>query len=68
MLGEQMILRALYGGAVEMDIPVRFEDVSDFRPVPDHQEVRIGWYLAESQVQYHLCTRCVSCRYGQTPP
>ena len=39
MLDEQLITRALYGGAIEMDIPKRLEDVSDFRPVPDNQEV-----------------------------
>lgn len=39
MLDEQMITRALYGGAIEMSLPQRFADVSDFRPVPDHQEV-----------------------------
>lgn len=31
--------RELYGGAVTMGIPDAFMDVSDFRPVPDHQEV-----------------------------
>lgn len=36
---EQLVARALYGGAIEMTIPMRFEDVSDFRPVPNHQEV-----------------------------
>ena len=31
--------RKLFGGAIEAQIPSRFIDVSDFRPVPDHQEV-----------------------------
>lgn len=31
--------RKLFGGAIEASIPSRFIDVSDFRPVPDHQEV-----------------------------
>ncbi|WIA22949.1 hypothetical protein OEZ86_009880 [Tetradesmus obliquus] len=29
----------LYGGAIIAQFPERFVDVSDFRPVPDHQEV-----------------------------
>lgn len=32
-------LRSLYGGALSVSLPTRFEDVSHFRPVPDHQEV-----------------------------
>ena len=31
--------RALYGGAMSVSLPSRLEDVSHFRPVPDHQEV-----------------------------
>jgi len=31
----------LYGGAMQARLPMRFKDVSDFRPVPDHQEVHI---------------------------
>ena len=31
--------RALFGGALSVSLPSRFEDVSHFRPVPDHQEV-----------------------------
>lgn len=49
MLEEQLIPRALYGGALEMDIPVRFEDISEFRPVPDHQEVRLCSCLSKRQ-------------------
>lgn len=30
----------LFGGAMEMELPMRFHDISKFRPVPDHQEVR----------------------------
>ena len=33
------VLRSLYGGALSVSLPTRFEDVSHFRPVPDHQEV-----------------------------
>jgi hypothetical protein len=32
----------LYGGAITAQFPERFVDVSDFRPVPDHQEVSDG--------------------------
>jgi len=31
--------RALYGGAMSVAVPCTFNDVSDFREVPDHQEV-----------------------------
>ena len=32
--------RELYGGAMSIALPQRFVDISDFRPIPDHQEVR----------------------------
>mmetsp|Transcript_1532 Transcript_1532/g.3100 ORF Transcript_1532/g.3100 Transcript_1532/m.3100 type:complete len:202 (+) Transcript_1532:172-777(+) len=32
------VRRALFGGAIDMHLPERFVDVSDFRQVPDHQE------------------------------
>ena len=32
-------LRELFGGAITVDLPTRLVDVSDFRPVPDNQEV-----------------------------
>jgi hypothetical protein len=31
--------RALYGGAMSARLPDRYVDVSDFRPVPDNQEM-----------------------------
>mmetsp|Transcript_3203 Transcript_3203/g.8673 ORF Transcript_3203/g.8673 Transcript_3203/m.8673 type:complete len:194 (+) Transcript_3203:158-739(+) len=31
--------RDLYGGAMELSVPERFDDVSPFRPIPDNQEV-----------------------------
>ena len=31
--------RPLYGGMVELLVPQSMTDVSDYRPVPDHQEV-----------------------------
>lgn len=30
----------LFGGAITARLPIRFGDISDVRPVPDHQEVR----------------------------
>jgi len=32
-------IRNLYGGAIQVDIPTRFIDVTTFRQVPDHQEI-----------------------------
>jgi hypothetical protein len=29
----------LFGGAISAQLPARYVDVSDFRPVPDNQEV-----------------------------
>ena len=31
--------RPLYGGMVDLLVPQSMTDVSDYRPVPDHQEV-----------------------------
>ena len=36
---EELAARNLFGGALVMGMPGRFVDVSDFRPVPDNQEV-----------------------------
>ncbi|EGG18397.1 Ran GTPase binding protein [Cavenderia fasciculata] len=36
---QQQEKKGLYGGAMEIEIPTRFIDVSQFRQVPDHQEV-----------------------------
>ncbi len=33
------LVRQLFGGAVSLSVPARLVDVSDFRPVPDNQEV-----------------------------
>ncbi|KAF2068875.1 hypothetical protein CYY_009806 [Polysphondylium violaceum] len=32
-------IRNLYGGAIQIDIPARFIDITSFRQVPDHQEI-----------------------------
>eukprot|EP00892_Ulva_mutabilis_P006145 jgi/Ulvmu1/3902/UM018_0124.1 len=39
MIADQMSKQPLFGGMAAMTIPTRMQDVSDFRPVPDHQEV-----------------------------
>ncbi|KAK9814741.1 hypothetical protein WJX72_010720 [[Myrmecia] bisecta] len=36
---ESLAQRDLFGGALKLSMPMRFVDVSDFRPVPDNQEV-----------------------------
>ena len=38
-MGMESITRPLYGGMVELLVPQSMTDVSDYRPVPDHQEV-----------------------------
>ncbi|XP_073269501.1 uncharacterized protein [Primulina huaijiensis] len=42
--------RPLFGGAITTSFPVRFEDVSDIRQVPDHQEVFVDPTRDESLV------------------
>lgn len=37
--GDDWAAEPLFGGAMEMELPMRFHDISKFRPVPDHQEV-----------------------------
>ena len=34
-----LLERQLFGGAILMSVPQRLVDVSDFRPVPDNQEI-----------------------------
>ena len=36
---DTLVQRPLYGGAAQLSFPQRCVDISDFRPVPDHQEV-----------------------------
>jgi len=38
----------LYGGAFSLTVPERFVDISDYRPIPDHQEVYIDPDLDQS--------------------
>lgn len=41
-------LRDLYGGAISINLPDSFKDVSDLRPVPDHQEVYLDQHSSAS--------------------
>lgn len=34
--------RELFGGGIRINVPDNFVDVSDFRQVPDHQEVFVS--------------------------
>jgi len=43
-------LRPLFGGAIASTFPVRFQDVSDIRQVPDHQEVFVDPARDESLI------------------
>jgi len=38
-MGDSFRHRELFGGGLRCDLPERFMDISDFRPVPDHQEI-----------------------------
>eukprot|EP00262_Sarcandra_glabra_P019290 TRINITY_DN7219_c0_g1_i4.p1 TRINITY_DN7219_c0_g1~~TRINITY_DN7219_c0_g1_i4.p1 ORF type:complete len:167 (-),score=30.79 TRINITY_DN7219_c0_g1_i4:530-1030(-) len=39
MPGDDCVERPLFGGAISSVFPLRFQDVSNIREVPDHQEV-----------------------------
>ncbi|XP_042497322.1 ran guanine nucleotide release factor [Macadamia integrifolia] len=39
MPGDDCVERPLFGGAISSAFPLRFQDVSNIREVPDHQEV-----------------------------
>ena len=47
---EALVPRQLYGGAAQLAFPQRFVDLSDFRPIPDHQEVFSDAALDQSLV------------------
>ncbi|KAI7843900.1 hypothetical protein COHA_002444 [Chlorella ohadii] len=47
---DTLVQRPLYGGAAQLAFPQRFADISDFRPVPDHQEVFADAGLDQSLV------------------
>ncbi|EOA35735.1 hypothetical protein CARUB_v10020969mg [Capsella rubella] len=50
MSGELCSVRPLFGGAISTAFPQRFEDVSNIRQVPDHQEVFVDPSRDESLI------------------
>lgn len=38
----ELVDRELFGGALGIKVPKDFKDVSEFRQVPDHQEVYVS--------------------------
>lgn len=48
--GQHLVRRQLFGGAIELTCPQEMLDISDFRPVPDHQEVLSTYDIAEVMV------------------
>lgn len=50
MATETCAPRFLFGGAISTTFPVRFQDVSDIRQVPDHQEVFVDPARDESLI------------------
>ncbi|KAL6845870.1 hypothetical protein ACP4OV_024445 [Aristida adscensionis] len=50
MAGESCVARPLFGGAISSTFPVRFQDVSSIREVPDHQEVFVDPARDESLI------------------
>ncbi|KAF0890390.1 hypothetical protein E2562_002781 [Oryza meyeriana var. granulata] len=50
MSGESCIGRLLFGGALSSTFPLRFQDVSNIREVPDHQEVFVDPARDESLI------------------
>ncbi|KAL3646442.1 hypothetical protein CASFOL_011622 [Castilleja foliolosa] len=50
MSGDFCTQRNLFGGAVVSNFPLRFEDVSNIRQVPDHQEVFVDPTRDESLI------------------
>ncbi|GIX61938.1 Ran guanine nucleotide release factor [Babesia caballi] len=43
-------IRHLYGGAIVCRIPSEFQDLSNFLPIPDHQEVFV-YHLSNTHLQ-----------------
>ncbi|KQK23966.2 ran guanine nucleotide release factor [Brachypodium distachyon] len=50
MASESSTRRLLFGGAISSTFPVRFQDVSNIREVPDHQEVFVDPSRDESLI------------------
>ena len=55
---EEIAERDLFGGAVVMACPARLTDVSDFRPVPDNQEVFADGSRDQSLV-FEIVVSCI---------
>ena len=45
---------SLYGGAITCQIPERFLDCSEFRQVPDHQEVFIDKNQSDQSIIFEI--------------
>ncbi|PSC69030.1 putative ran guanine nucleotide release factor [Micractinium conductrix] len=54
MIDDTLVPRQLFGGAASLWLPQRFADISDFRPIPDHQEV-----FADANVDQSLVVEIV---------
>ncbi|KAK6931218.1 Ran-interacting Mog1 protein [Dillenia turbinata] len=50
MSGDSYLERPLFGGAISSTFPLRFQDVSDIRQVPNHQEVFVDPARDESLI------------------
>ncbi|XP_043703583.1 ran guanine nucleotide release factor-like [Telopea speciosissima] len=50
MPGDNCVERPLFGGAISSAFPLRFQDVSNIREVPDHQEVFVDPARDESMI------------------
>jgi hypothetical protein len=50
----------LYGGMASVDLPSRMTDISDFRPVPDHQEVYTD-ANSDQSVSVEILVRLATC-------
>lgn len=53
MATHPLVNRQLFGGAIELAFPQELIDISDFRPVPDHQEVSCSYVCTFAP--HHAC-------------
>lgn len=64
--GVSLVARPLYGGAISLGVPARFDDISAFRQVPDHQEV-----FSDPRSDQSVIVELLSCERleepGETP-
>ena len=60
MASEQhLVCRQLFGGAIKLICPQEMLDISDFRPVPDHQEVILIHDVAQAMKRTQKYTKCI---------